>query len=52
MAANCKHEEVTWGPVEMNYTSDGTAEIWQKGTCNDCGKEMILNYEPGTPQES
>lgn len=45
---SCTHERVSWFPIETQYQSDGTAEIWQQGTCQDCQKLVQITYSPDT----
>ncbi len=48
----CKHGEVIWDPVEVEYNHDGSAEISQQGTCQDCKKVVEVDYSPGKIQET
>jgi hypothetical protein len=32
----CSHGEVEWEPANLNYNSDGVAEVAQQGRCNEC----------------
>ncbi len=42
----CTHEDVAWGPIQIDYAGDGTAEVWQTGICS-CDKTVVLSYIPG-----
>lgn len=42
----CDHGRVDWSPVETDHGADGTAEVWQQGTCLDCKRNVILTYAP------
>ena len=46
----CEHKNVDWQGIETEYRFDGTAEVWQQGTCKDCKSDVILSYEPGIPE--
>jgi hypothetical protein len=46
----CAHEDIAWEPVEIDYSSDGTAEASQIGACIECGASHKINYEPVAPE--
>ncbi len=43
--ASCRHEEIAWNPVEIEYSPTGTATVWQSGSCRRCGAPCGLEYE-------
>jgi formate-dependent nitrite reductase cytochrome c552 subunit len=46
----CPHDNVYWSPVETEYASDGTAYVWQEGTCSDCHELVQVDYTMGEPE--
>ena len=49
-AAECFHDSVDWGPVEIEYgSSEGPAAVWQEGTCNGCGRLVQCDFVAGIP---
>lgn len=45
--AGCEHDDVSWDPVEIQYDSEGTADISQIGTCVGCGAPLKIEYFRG-----
>ncbi len=47
-SAPCSHEVMIWGPLQFEYNSEGTADVWQEGVCQSCGAKTQLSYaQPG-----
>jgi hypothetical protein len=40
----CNHDNVIWGPVEIDYGPDGLAGVSQNGTCS-CDAKLNVGYD-------
>lgn len=47
----CEHNDVVWGPVDVQYQPDGTVSVFQDGLCTECRAGVYQTYEPGGVQE-
>jgi len=47
---SCTHSKAIWGALQVNYMTDGTAIVWQGGSCSECMAKLIVEYARQEPK--